>query len=219
MSCIGGGFTTLRAATPEPVSNSALLWPQIGRNAIPHSTGHRKPEDSSMQTIFRAAMIAATALVLAAAPAAAQGSPPEIKQIKLTEKQVQSFIAAQSDLNTVTSKIKGDKPDPKLVAELEAAAKKHGFANLQELDDVAGTISLVMSGFDPKTKEFSQPPEALKKEIAAVTADKSIPEKEKKEILNDLNAALKFTKPVQFPENVELIRQYYDKIEAAMPKG
>jgi hypothetical protein len=172
-----------------------------------------------MQTFFRAIMIAATALAVASIPAAAQGTPPEIKQIKLTDKQVQSFIAAQSDLNAVTAKIKGDKPDPKLVAELEAAAKKHGFANLQELDEVAGNISLVMSGFDPKTREFSQPPEALKKEIAAVTADKSIPEKEKKEILSDLNVAMKFAKPVQFPENVELIRKHYDKIEGAMPKG
>lgn len=172
-----------------------------------------------MQTIFRAAVLALSALAFAAAPAAAQGNAPELKQIKLTEKQVQSFVAAQSDLSAVTSKIKGDKPDPKLIAELEAAAKKHGFANLQELDDVAANVGLVMSGFDPKTKEFSQPPEALKKEIAAVSADKSIPAKEKKEILDELNAALKFTKPVQFPENVELIRKYYDKIEATMPKG
>lgn len=172
-----------------------------------------------MQTIFRAALFAMAALAFVAGPAAAQGNPPELKQIKLSEQQVQSFIAAQSDISAVTSKIKGDKPDPKLVTELEAAAKKHGFANLQELDEVAGNIGLVMSGFDPKTKEFSQPPEALKKEIAAVTADKSIPEKEKKEILNELNAATKFTKPVRFPENVELIRKYYDRIEASMPKG
>jgi hypothetical protein len=171
-----------------------------------------------MQMLFRAA-IALTMLAFAAAPAAAQQNPPELKQIRLTEKQVQSFIAAQDDLNTVTAKIKGDKPDPKLVAELEAAAKKHGFSSLQELDDVSANISLVMSGFDPKTKEFSQPPEALKKEIAMVTADKSIPEKEKKEILNELNAALKYTKPVQFPENVELIKKYYDMIEGAVAKG
>ncbi len=172
-----------------------------------------------MQNVLRAAAVVFATLAFATAPAAAQGNPPELVQIKLTEKQVQSFIAAQDDLNAVTAKIKGEKPDPKLVAELEAAAKKHGFAGLEELDSVAANISLVMSGFDPKTKEFSQPPEALKKEIAAVTADKSIPEKEKKEILNELNAALKFTKPVQFPENVELIKKYYDKIDGAMAKG
>ncbi len=172
-----------------------------------------------MQMLFRAAAITLAALAISAAPAAAQGTPPELKQIRLTEKQVQSYIAAQADITAVTSKIQGDKPDPKLVAELETAAKKHGFASLQELDEVAGNIGLVMSGIDPKTKEFSQPPEALKQEIAAVTADKSIPEKEKKEVLNELNMALKFAKPVQFPENVELIKTYYDRIDAAMPKG
>ena len=172
-----------------------------------------------MQNFFRAAMLAVTALAFAAGTAAAQGNSSEIKQIKLTEKQVQSFIAAQDDLNAVTAKIKDGKPDPKLVAELEAAAKKHGFAGLPELDDIAAHIGLVMSGFDPKTKEFSQPPEAIKKEIAAVNADKSIPEKEKKQIIDELNQALKFAKPVQFPENVELIKKYYDKLDAAMARG
>ena len=120
-----------------------------------------------MQMLFRAAAIALTALAVAAAPATAQNNAPqEIKQVKLTEKQVQSFLAAQGDLSAVTSKIKGDKPDPKLVAELEAAAKKHGFASLQELDDVSANISIVMSGIDPKTKAFLQPPEAIKKDIA-----------------------------------------------------
>lgn len=172
-----------------------------------------------MQNFFRAAMLAVTALAFAAGAAAAQSASSEIKQIKLTDKQVQSFIAAQDDLNAVTSKIKGDKPDPKLVAELEAAAKKHGFAGLQELDSVAANIGLVMSGIDPKTRQFSQPPEAIKNEIAAVNADKSIPDNEKKQIIGELNQALKFAKPVQFPENVELIKKYYDKLDSAMAKG
>lgn len=173
-----------------------------------------------MQMLLRAATLALTALAFATAPVAAQNNAPqEVKQIKLSEKQVQSFIAAQDDLDAVTAKIKGDKPDPKLVAELEAAAKKHGFASLAELDEVAANIGMVMSGIDPKTKEFSQPPEAIKKDIAALSADKSIPEKEKKQILDELNMALKFAKPIQFPENVELVKKYYDKLEAAVARG
>ncbi len=168
-----------------------------------------------MHTLFRAATIALTALAFAAAPAAAQ----EIKQIKLTEKQVQSFIAAQPDLTAITSKIKTDKPDPKIVAEIEAAAKKHGFASLDELDNVTTNVSLVFAGIDPKTKAFSQPPEAIKQEIAAINADKSIPANEKKQALEELNAALKSAKPIAFPENVELVKKYYDKIEATLPKG
>ncbi len=175
-----------------------------------------------MQNFFRAAVLAVTALAFAAGAASAQGAQgpsAEIKQIKLTEKQVQGFIAAQDDLNAVTAKIKDGKPDPKLVAELEAAAKKHGFASLQELDEVAANIGLVMSGIDPKTRQFSQPPEAIKNEIKSVNADASIPAEQKKQILDELNQALKFAKPVQFPENVELLKKHYDKLDAAMAKG
>lgn len=145
-----------------------------------------------MHTLFRAVAVASLALAFAAAPAAAQ----EIKQIKLTEKQVQSYIAAQPDLTAVTAKIKSDKPDPKIVAEVEAAAKKHGFASLDELDNVSANVSIIFSGIDPKTKSFSQPPEAIKQEIAAINADKSIPENEKKQALAELNAALKQAKPI-----------------------
>jgi hypothetical protein len=220
MSCIGAALTTVRLITPEPREQRrfalAADWPQCNPSL---SYPIRNTQGFLMHILFRAAAIALTALAVAATPAAAQGNQPELKQIKLTEKQVQNYVAAQGDLNAVTAKIKGDKPDPKLVAELEAAAKKHGFSNLEELDNVAVNVNLVFSGFDPKTKEFSQPPEAIKKEIAAVNADKSIPEKEKKEILGELNQALKFAKPVQFPENIELVKKYYDKIEATMAKG
>jgi hypothetical protein len=167
-----------------------------------------------MSMPFRAALIALFALAVAS-PATAQ----EIKQIKLTEKQVQSYIAAQPDLTAITAKIKSDKPDPKIVAEVEAAAKKHGFASLEELDTVSANVSIVFSGIDPKTKAFSQPPEAIKQEIAAVNADKSISAAEKKQALDELNAALKAAKPIQFPENIELVKKYYDKIEATLPKG
>ncbi|HMN50498.1 MAG: hypothetical protein KF794_12020 [Xanthobacteraceae bacterium] len=169
-----------------------------------------------MLKIFRAAALALTALAFAAAPAAAQDGP---KEIKLTEKQVQSYIAAQSDINAVTSQIKGDKPDPKLLAQLEAAAKKHGFANLDELDAVSVSINLIFAGLDPKTKTFIQPAEQIKREIAEIEADKSIPAPEKKQALEELNSALKNVKPVQYPENIELVKKYYDKIEASMPKG
>src|SRR5688572_3547876 len=63
----------------------------------------------------------------------------DIKQMKLTDKQVQGFIASQKDLAAISGKLQtaGDKPDPALQAELEAIAKKHGFSSFAELDDVA----------------------------------------------------------------------------------
>jgi len=169
-----------------------------------------------MTSILRAAALALFALAAfqigGAAPAAAQ-----IKQIKLTEKQVQSYIAAQKEMIAIADKIgDADKPDAKALAQLEAAAKKHGFKNYAEYDDVASNISVVITGIDPQSKSFTQPPEVIKREIAAINADKSIPANEKKQALDELNDALKTAKPVQFPENIALVTKYYERIEAVM---
>jgi hypothetical protein len=75
---------------------------------------------------------------------------------------------------------------------------------------------MVMAGIDPKTKAFTEPAVAIKKEIADVTADKSIPAADKKQLLEELNEALKSVQPIQFPSNIELVKKYYDKIDAAL---
>jgi hypothetical protein len=55
-----------------------------------------------------------------------------------------------------------------------------------------------MSGIDLQTKKFTEPPEQIKREIAALKANKSIPDADKKEDLAQLEAELKNTKPIQF---------------------
>jgi hypothetical protein len=64
-----------------------------------------------------------------------------------------------------------------------------------EFDDVSFSISMIVSGIDPQTKKFTEPPEQIKKEIAALKADKTIPEAEKKQDLAELEAALKAQSP------------------------
>jgi hypothetical protein len=169
--------------------------------------------------LFVAALLAATSvssLPLGSTIATAQ-QPGAVKQIKLTEKQVLGFIAAQKDMAPIMEKVQGatsDQIDPKLQAQLEAVAKKNGFKDMAEYDDVAANISMVMAGIDPQTKAFTDPQVAIKKEIADVTADKSMPEQEKKQLLEELNEALKSAEPIQFPSNIELVKKYYDKIDA-----
>ena len=101
-------------------------------------------------------------------------------------------------------------------AQAEAIAKKNGFASLAKFDDVAASISAVMSGIDPQTKKFTEPPEQIKKEIAALKADKTIPEAQKKQDLAELEAALKIAKPIQFKENIALVLKYFDKLSPLM---
>jgi hypothetical protein len=161
-------------------------------------------------------MLAAAAVGHLAVPARAD---PAVKQIRLTEKQVLGFIAAQKDVSPILERIQGEASDPlppKIQAELETVAKKHGFKDFSEYDDVVANITLIMSGIDPATKQYTEPAIAIRKEIAEVTADKSIPQNEKKVMLEELNEALKEAKPIEFPGNIELVKKYYDKIDASL---
>jgi hypothetical protein len=151
--------------------------------------------------------------------ASAQQTPPPAKQIKLTDKQIQGLIAGYTDMAKLYENQDPDKPDPKVQAQAEALAKKNGFASLDEFDDVSFNVSMIMSGIDPQTKKFTEPPEQLKKEIAALKADKTISDADKKEGLEQLEAALKSAKPIQFKENIALVLKYFDKLTPLMQQG
>ncbi|MGA8690493.1 MAG: hypothetical protein WB662_11450, partial [Methyloceanibacter sp.] len=97
-----------------------------------------------------------------------------MKQDALTDKQIDAFLAAQKDVEAIIAKApEGDQPDPKVMEQLEAVAKKYKFANYAEYDDVAGNIGLVMSGIDPDTKKYVGAEAVIKKAIASVEGDKT----------------------------------------------
>ena len=156
--------------------------------------------------------------VLLASAAVAQDAP---KQIKLTAQQIEGFIAAQADLNALFGGNRGSgsgdpAADKKNLEELEKIAKKNGFTAYKDLDDVGANVIMVMSGLDPQSGEFTDPNTLLKREIEELKSDKSVPEKEKTQMLKELEDALKNTPPLQFPENVALVKQFREKIEAAL---
>jgi hypothetical protein len=140
----------------------------------------------------------------------------EVKQIKLTEKHIQGFMAASKDMPRLYEGADPDKPDPKLEAQAEAIAKKSGFASLAEYEDASTNIAMIMYGIDPQTKKFTEPSEQIKKEIAALKADNSVPEAEKREGLEQLEAALRNAKPIQFKENIALVLKYFEKLAPLM---
>jgi hypothetical protein len=146
-----------------------------------------------------------------------QAAPP-MKQIALTEKQIEGVLAASKEMDAVTDKIpENAKPDPKVDAQLDAVAKKNGFASYAEYNDVTDNISMVMGGFDPATKQYVGPEAVLKAQIAAVQADKKMPAKDKKAALAEMNAALKTPAPaIENKGNIDLVAKYYDKLAAAL---
>ena len=77
-------------------------------------------------------------------------------------------------------------------------------------------ITMIMFGIDPQTKKFTEPPEQIKDEIAALSSDKSLQEAEKKEGVAQLEAALTMVKPIQFKENIALVLKYFDKVAPLM---
>jgi len=140
----------------------------------------------------------------------------EAKQIKLTEKHIQGVMAAYKDLAKLYEGANADKPDPRVEAQAATIVKMNGFASLDEYDDAWINISMIMSGIDPQTKKFTEPPEQIKREIAALKANKSIPEADKEEDLAQLESELKNTKPIQFKENIALALKYFDKLAPLM---
>jgi hypothetical protein len=153
--------------------------------------------------------------------APAQAAPPQVapvKQMALTEKQVQGLLAAGPEMDAITEKLpENAKPDPKVNAQLEAVAKKNGFASFDEYNDVMDNVSLVFAGFDPATKKYVGSDAVIKARIAQVQADKKMPAKDKKEALADLNEALKAPAPtIENKGNIDLLTKYYDKLAAEM---
>jgi hypothetical protein len=157
-----------------------------------------------------------------AAPAAQATPPaePALKQIALTEKQIEGVLASQQELDAITEKLPegaADKPDPKVTAQLDAVAKKYGFADYADYNVVIDNVSLVMSGFDPQTKKYVGNDVVIKQQIAAVQADKKMSAKDRKEALADLNQALKAPSPaIENKGNIDVVGKYYDKLAAAM---
>jgi hypothetical protein len=162
------------------------------------------------------------------APPAKQAAPApqaapaalSLKQIALTDKQIEGVLASQKELDAITEKLPEnamDKPDPKVTAQLDAVAKKYGFADYADYTVVIDNVSLVLGGFDPQTKKYIGPDAVIRQQIAAVQADKKMPAKDRKEALADLNEALKSPAPaVENKGNIDLVAKYYDKLAEIM---
>jgi hypothetical protein len=152
------------------------------------------------------------------APQAETPQPPVLKQIALTDKQIEGVLAAQKDMDAITAKLPDNtKPDAKLTAQLDAVAKKNGFAGFDEYNTVVDNISLVLGGFDPATKKYVGSDVVIKAQIAQIEADKKMPAKDKKEALADLNEALKSpAPPIENKGNIDLVAKYYDKLADAL---
>jgi len=153
-----------------------------------------------------------------AAPAAQAPAQPELKQIALTDKQIDGVLASQKEMDAITEKLpENAQPDAKVIAQLDGVAKKHGFGSYDEYNTVVDNIGLVMNGIDPATKKYVGSEAVIKAQIAQVEADKKMTAPEKKQALENLNMALKAKDPdIQNKGNIDLVVKNYDKLAAAL---
>jgi hypothetical protein len=193
-----------------------------------------QPEETAMREFVRpvASALGIACLLVAIAVASCGGAwaqakqepapqaapPPALKQMALTEKQIEGVLTAQKETDAITAKLPDNaKPDPKVIAQLDAVAKKNGFAGYDEYNNVVDNISLVLGGFDPATKKYVGSETVIKAQIAQVQADKKMPAKDKKAALADLNEALKTPPPpIENKGNIDLVTKYYDKLADAL---
>lgn len=168
--------------------------------------------------VFSGAAFAQAKQQPAPAQQAAPAQAPALKQMALTDKQLDGVLAAQKDMDAITAKLpENTAPDAKVIAQLDGVAKKHGFASYDDYNNVVDNISLVLGGFDPTTKKYVGNDAVIKSQIAQVEADKKMPARDKKEALDELNQALKTPAPaVENKANIDLVGKYYDKLVAAL---
>jgi hypothetical protein len=152
------------------------------------------------------------------AQAQGEGGEPRFKQVKLTEKKIEGFISVQKQLAPLSSKLEAsaDKPDPALQKQVEDIAKSNGFSTVDELGEVSANISLVLAGLDTQTGQFTEPPDLIKKEMEAIKQDKQMSQKDKTEALAEMQEALKTATPLQFKENVALVKKYQKQLDEVL---
>ncbi len=154
-------------------------------------------------------------LAIGAGPVAAQ----ELKQMALTDQQVTSFIAAQTDFAPLVVKLSeaGEAPDDALKGELDGVSKKHGFQSFDEYMDVNDNIAFVLGGLNSKTMAFTEPVERLKADLEEIKADNEIPDDEKKLAIEDLNQEIAATQPLKFKENIEVVKRHFAELVKLLP--
>lgn len=153
------------------------------------------------------------------AQAASQKQFFPVKQMPLTEKLIQGYIAATKEIDETTGSAEEDidKLRPETVAKLDGIAKKNGLASYDQYRQIGSNVGLVNAGIDEVTGRYVGREAVIKLRIARVKADKKMSAVSKQEKLNDLDDDLQFALPeIQYKNNINLVAKYSDKLDAVM---
>jgi hypothetical protein len=88
-----------------------------------------------------------------------------------------------------------------------------------DMETVGANISLVLDGLDPKTGGYTDPVEKMKAELQNIKSDTSIPEDDKKLVMEDLNQEIAAAKPLQFKGNIDVVKKFQPELEKLTVDG
>ena len=112
----------------------------------------------SILTALSIACLAASFGILSLHPALAQiGDPLQLKQIALTQNQIDDVLASEKEVDAITHNLRRNAPpSSKVIARLDGVAKKHGFASFDEYKQMSAAYkkrALANLAYSLKAKE------------------------------------------------------------------
>jgi len=137
-----------------------------------------------------------------------------LEQMPLTEDQVKHYVASLAEMQTAMGDAPADaaEPDAKTMTKLEAIARKFGFKDFAEYNNVAGNIAIVVDGVDPDTKTYVGADKMIERAIKDTESEKQMSDADKKATIADLQAQLKTATPIKYKGNVDLVLKYYEQL-------
>ncbi len=137
-----------------------------------------------------------------------------LEQTPLTEDQVKHYVASLGEMQTAMGDAPADaaEPDAKTMTKLEAIARKFGFKDFAEYNNVAGNIAIIVDGIDPDSKAYVGTDKMIERAIEDTKAEKQMSDADKKATVADLQAQLKNVTPIKNKANIDLVLKYYDQL-------
>lgn len=135
-------------------------------------------------------------------------------QIPLTVPIIEGLIAAQSDLKKIPPATENEDGKAILLL-LEQIASRHGFRSFDDMDNAAYSVGVALTRLDAHGNYVSVK-DFYEAAIAEAKADRTLPESERNDIIAAFIEAMNDTPEVQYMQNIELVRQYRERIFKAL---
>jgi hypothetical protein len=155
-------------------------------------------------------------IIAGSLPALAQDDPPPA-EVKLTAETIKAVIAATKEMQALDPAQSGAATESgdttELDGQLDAIAKKHGFADGEAYGQAFESAVQAYAVVDWTSEHRKQQAAG---EIATINADTELTDEQKKEAVALVEQDLASPPPVATPENVELMRAHEAEMRELM---